>query len=69
MSVVDDPASTDVGETNKVPEPSGDPLRLTGGELARLVRVPPEVDFSWVVKIEAPELEGASAAEAPPPAP
>ena len=45
------------------------PDTVTVGELARLVRVPDEVDFSWVVKVDVPALEGASADEAPPPAP
>jgi hypothetical protein len=47
----------------------GGPDTVTVGELARLVRVPDEVDFSWVVKVDVPALEGASADEAPPPAP
>ena len=52
-----------------VPEPSAELVTVTVGELARLVRVPEEVDFSWVVKVEVPDDDGATAAEAPPPEP
>ena len=67
--MLDELTSTEVGLTVSVPVPSFELDTVTVGELARLVRVPDEVDFSWVVKVDVPALEGASADEAPPPAP
>jgi len=66
---LDELTSTEVGLTVSVPAPLAELDTVTVGELARLVRVPDEVDFSWVVKVDVPALEGASADEAPPPAP
>ena len=67
--MLDELTSTEVGLTVSVPAPLAELDTVTVGELARLVRVPDEVDFSWVVKVDVPALEGASADEAPPPAP
>jgi len=55
---LDELTSTEVGLTVSVPVPSFELDTVTVGELARLVRVPDEVDFSWVVKVDVPALEG-----------
>ena len=54
LSVVAEPASAVVGETVKLPEPSGEALTTTWGEEEIAVRVPEAVDFSFVVKVAAP---------------
>jgi hypothetical protein len=55
-----EPTFTEVGLTVMLPEPSR-ALTITVGELDRLVKLPPEVDFSEVVKTATPDELGAVA--------
>jgi hypothetical protein len=59
---------TEVGETERVPAPSGTRTE-TEGEAERAVRVPEAVDCSLATKVCEPIAEGATAADEPPPAP
>src|SRR6266536_1469153 len=54
VSVAVLPASTGDGETETVPLPSAALLTVTEGWEARLVSVPPAVDFCFVVHVAAP---------------
>ncbi len=63
------PARVDVGATEPVPEPSAELLTATvcvPPPTPTVVRVPPLVDFSLIVKTELPALPGPGAAAAPP---
>src|SRR5205814_9140076 len=54
------PASTGDGVTETVPEPSAALFTVTLGCAARLVRVPPLSDFSFVVQFALPVVVGAT---------
>ena len=49
-----DPANTPVVGVVNVPDPSAEVVTLMDGDDARLVSVPPLVDFSWACQIWAP---------------
>ena len=49
-----EPASTDEVAVVSVPDPSAELVTVMDGEDARLVRVPPGVDFSWACQVCAP---------------
>jgi hypothetical protein len=69
VSVEADPANTETGVKERVPEPSGEALTVTLGEEPRAVSVPPEVDSSFTANVTGPTVAGGMALAVPPPEP
>jgi hypothetical protein len=60
-----EPATTDVGDTVRVPLPSGALVSVTVGETANAVVTPGAVDFSVVVNVDVPATAGEAAPRPP----
>ena len=60
-----DPAVTLDVAVVRVPDPSAESTTVMDGDAARLVSVPPLVDFSWACQVCAPRV-GVAVAPGPP---